>query len=300
MNQRVVRGILTSLVCLTATVTACGQDGKAPRGYLFFAHRNRPAATPQERAAAQEATKARQRREAACCGLVDSGDKAKVSPVQAVAPTQVVTPAQVPGTEAATSAQSEVRQVDWGGAEFGIGTGYTNEGYYPGQRGYAFGRQQRFPLHGYRPQYDWAGHTYEMHCYCDGGYPPFQCPGYRGACFVPCWNDNGTQIFERKCGRGSYLDCFWHMGGYECPRRKTDCPYVCGTPAYASYGFPRGRSGDPNFHPPGKGPQKPMMEPYSDEFPPSPEKTILPIPEDYRERPREPDNTPAPVPNPPQ
>jgi hypothetical protein len=129
------------------------------------------------------------------------------------------------------AAEPKVSQVTWGTV---YGEGFMYPG--PGPVG-SYGTPIRTPLHGWRSTYNWGGQTYSMHCYCAKGYEG-HCSGYRGECYRPCWNDAGQYGFEFNCRRGSPLDCLWHRGGYECPARCTDCPYVCGTPSWSSYGFP--------------------------------------------------------------
>jgi hypothetical protein len=215
---------------------------------------------------------------AKCCGISED----PVAPAAVKTATPI--PVKVETAAAPELSPREIRQVMWG-SQFGLNYGYVAEGYSPGYPGYAFGPPRDYPLHGYRSPYYWAGHTYRMHCYCDEGYCPDYCPGYRGACYKPCWNDAGTLLFERRCGRGSPLDCLWHMGGYERPCRTICCPYVCdGAPSFHTYGFPHGTAGDPNYRQPrGTVPPTPP-EKYADPYPPIPQSNPLPIelPEDPR------------------
>jgi hypothetical protein len=237
MNRSLVRCLLAGFLGLAGVTASSAQEGQTPGGYQFFSRRTRTTATAWTRVA-EPATAKPSKRQAACCRI--SEDQQVPQPPAAVQSESLPAAADQPA----------VQQTNWG-AEFGLGHGWTEEGYYPGMPNYGFGASGPYPLHGYRATYDWAGHTYWMHCYCDEGYCPHHCPGYRGACYVPCWNDAGTPIVERRCGRGSVFDCFWHMGGYERPCRKTDCPYICsGPPAYHSYGFPHGAAGDPNYRKP--------------------------------------------------
>ncbi|MFN0052151.1 MAG: hypothetical protein ACKV0T_08165, partial [Planctomycetales bacterium] len=222
MSSPFSRGLLAGILGMTVTTLAWGQAppsasprSGAPRGYLFFAHRNR-------RAASQPPVKTAADTRAA------TGQATSDSSLSAI-----------PNTNVEGQTSPEVKQVDWGGKEFGLNYGYHEEGYYPGTPSYGFGAPYPYPLHGYRSTYDWAGHSYSLHCYAEGGYLPWHCPGYRGACYQPGWNDASPPIrlWERTAGRGSCWDCFWHMGGWEHRCSRTDCPYICGpTPAYSSYG----------------------------------------------------------------
>lgn len=213
---------------------APAQEAQTPAGYQFFARRHRTTPTAWTRIPESPTAKSASRPQA-CCRISDD-PQAPRSPL-----------ADQPETASTSTDLNPVQQTNWG-AEFGLNYGWTEEGYYPGTSTYPFGKTYPYPLHGYAPTYNWAGHEYCMHCYCSKGYCPHHCPGYRGACYVPCWNDAGTPIIERRCGRGSGFDCFWHMGGYECRCRRSDCPYVCeGPPSFNSFGFPQGTAGDPNY-----------------------------------------------------
>jgi hypothetical protein len=264
MKRSLGRCLLAGILGLAGATVTLAQEGQTPGGYLFFARRNRPTPTTWTRVVEPAAAKS-SKRQAACCKTAED--------IQTPQP-----PAGLSAENAPESQDPAVRQVTWG-TEFGLGYGWPEEGYYPGTPSYGFGKSYAYPLHGYRATYDWAGQTYSMHCYCAKGYCPHHCPGYRGECYVPCWNDAGTPIIERRCGRGSCFDAFWHMGGYECPRRKTDCPYICaGPPAYYSYGFPRGTPGDPNFvHPRGTG-TTPSWPASHDPYRPTPATKPLPAP----------------------
>lgn len=238
MMRPLVRSLLAGILGLACTGVSWGQETQTPTGYQFFTRRNR--ATPTAWTRIPDVGQKSASRPAACCKTAEASQAPKpplvAEPVSSTATT--VSPPEADDTT--------VSQVNWGGSEYGLSFGWPEEGYYPGTPSYGWGVS--FPLHGYRETYDWAGHRYSLHCYCSKGYPPFQCPGYRGECYVPCWNDAGTPICERCCGRGSPWDCLWHMGGYEHRCRRTDCPNVCiGPPAYSSFGFPHGAGGDPNY-----------------------------------------------------
>jgi hypothetical protein len=299
MNRLVVRGLVVGIVSLTGTTVSLAQMGSAPRGYHHFAPRNRP--SPAARARALETTRAKPKKKqsAVCCGAFHEPPPA--SPLTITQESRRATPIPVK----ADATNPEVQPVDWGGAEFGLNYGWPTDGYYPGSRSYGFGKAPAYPLHGYQSTYNWAGHSYSMQCYCDEGYPPFHCPGYRGECFVPGWNDAGTPITERSCGRGSCWDCLWHMGGYESPRPTIHCPLVCGTPSSnatgLARGFPRGSAGDPNYHPPRDRKTRTPPERSGDPYPPTPNAAPMEIPLDPKEilkNPPRPVESPAPTPNP--
>lgn len=288
MKHSPVYCLMAIVLSLAGAAVAPAQESQTPGGYQFFARRNRPTPTSWTRVVEPTSAKAA-RRQAACCRTAED--------LQTPKPPNALPPESSP----LTSDEPEVRQITWG-TEFGLGYGWPAEGYYPGTPSYGFGTPHAYPLHGYRTTYDWAGHTYSMHCYCAKGYCPHHCPGYRGECYVPCWNDAGTPIIERRCGRGSCFDCFWHMGGYERRCRKTDCPYICsGPPAFDSYGFPHGAIGDPNYvKPRGAGtsdPWKMSHDPYG--TPPAARPQPAPVkPSTPAGKAVNPDETPIPRPQP--
>ncbi|MSR58071.1 MAG: hypothetical protein EXS05_10395 [Planctomycetaceae bacterium] len=238
MTRWLACGLLAGILGTIGTNVSLGQTGKAPRGYIFFAPRNRPAASVKT-------------------GPAKTVQSASAKSDRAARP---ATPTKADGGPLSASAQKPeakpVSQVTWDsdydpayGTDPTVPLPGSSLGY--SQYSYGFGAPHAFPLHGYRSTYYWFGHTYTMHCYCGAGECPGHCPGYRGECFVPGWNDAGTMIFENPCGRGSCLDWMWHKGGYERPCRRIDCPNVCqGVPRYSSFGFPRGAAGDPNYVPP--------------------------------------------------
>lgn len=265
--------LIIPLLLVAGSLSAA--EGQTPGGYLFFARRQRTTPTTWSRVEEPAGGKSAKRREPCCKTAEDVQAPRSPLPVTASSVTSETPVATTPETPA-------VQQVTWG-TVYGLGYGWPEEGYYPGTPSYGFGTPIPYPLHGYRAKYDWAGHTYAMHCYCAKGYCPFHCPGYRGECYVPCWNDAGTPIFERRCGRGSCWDAFWHMGGYERPCRKTDCPNVCiGPPAYDSCGFPHGAPGDPNYvKPRGTGTGEPWRmshDPYGSPTPPRMKRDTPPAP----------------------
>lgn len=290
MKRLLVRCLLSVLLGLAGATISLAQEGQTPGGYQFFARRNRPTPTTWTRIVEPASVKS-SKRQAACC---------KIGEDNQTPPSPIPRPSEATPSPTATEQQA-VRQVNWG-AEFGLGYGWPEEGYYPGTPSYGFGKSYPYPLHGYRETYDWAGNTYSMHCYCSKGYCPYHCPGYRGECYVPCWNDAGTPIIERRCGRGSGFDCFWHMGGYEWRCRKTDCPNICqGPPAYSSFGFPRGSVGDPNYvKPQGNGPGEPWRMSH-DPYGTAPATKARPVPANPAAPPQpaaETFDTPTPMPQP--
>ena len=108
MQRLVLRGLLVGAIgCATAGLSNA-QEQRAPRGYLFFAHRNRPATTANSGAAGQSAARADQRPTAICCGTVDETKAPSI-----VAP-------EAPPAASATTDGAPVRQVDWGGTEYGL------------------------------------------------------------------------------------------------------------------------------------------------------------------------------------
>lgn len=315
MKRLLVCGLLVGTIGISGTTGVFAQEGQVPRGYLFFTPRTRPGTVAEARFTDEAAKKPAAQRTAAttqrtatakCCGIPEdpappttarskprssaaawsttkaSGVKTASASAQATFPENEI----VPPMPILVDGPTDFQQVTWG-TLYGLGYGYPAEGYSPGYPGNAFGRPTLTPLHGWRTTYDWYGHTYSMHCYCaDGHCPEIFCPGYRGACYKPGWNDAPAFIFERHCGRGSCLDGLWHMGGYERPCA-IYCPYLCdGPPRHYTYGFPRGTAGDPNFHP--KQPEPPTpQEKYADPIPPALEQYPLQIPEDIRSLPKE-------------
>lgn len=240
MGRWIACGLLAGIFGTIGTNVSLGQ-GKAPKGYLFFAHRDREAAAAA-RAPKAGAPKA-------------SAQKARAVPVVPAA--NVSRPVAEAATSNTVTDSAPIAPATWDsdydpnyGCDDSIPLPGSSIGY--SQYRYAFGKTQGFPLHGYRSHYYWFGHAYCMHCYCGQGECPNHCSGYRGECYTPGWNDGGRMFFENPCGRGSCWDCFWHKGGYERPCRRTDCPNVCqGPPRYSSYGFPQGAAGDPNYVPKG-------------------------------------------------
>jgi len=245
---------MVAVLFLTVGGATRADDGGAPRGYIFFAPRNRPSVTAKARASS---TKPAQKSSHADFKKPAANTAGHPSQVTA-APMPIPTPAADP----------KVSQVTWGTI---YGEGYMYPG--PGPVG-SYGTPTRTPLHGWRSTYNWGGQTYSMHCYCAKGYCDPHCSGYRGECYRPCWNDAGQYGFEYNCRRGSPLDCLWHRGGYECPARCTDCPYVCGTPQWSSYGFPpqaygaptQGK-GKPQLYYLPEGTSEPTLVPLSKPFP---------------------------------
>src|SRR5262249_50760589 len=152
-----------------------------PRGYKFFTPRNRPTPAPQAKGTALPASAEKARTPTAkCCGI----------PEDPVPPQMKWTVAPIPVKETAAAATPAphngppIRQVTWASI-YGLGYGYPLEGYSNAYAGNGFAPSPRYPLHGFRPTYHWAGNSYCLNCYCDDPTCPDHCPGYRGACYRP-------------------------------------------------------------------------------------------------------------------
>jgi hypothetical protein len=242
--------LMAGAIALSGAMPAHGQEGRAPRGYIFFAPRNR---------ASTEATSLPKR-------------AAPVTPASAATPPATATTEPLPEAHPTDVAKPPaVRTVTWG-TLYSPGATYPAGPSTAGSNAWYGSATPHYPLHGYRYTYDWAGHTYSYHCFT----------GYRGECYEPGWNDARRTIFESRCGRGSFLDRLWHRGGWERPCCQTCCPYVCDPPYYYTHGFPPEAYGAP-----GRSGGASKVSPYdpnpsgSKTAPPKPaERPLAPTPED--------------------
>ncbi|MGQ0633311.1 MAG: hypothetical protein ACT4QC_01770 [Planctomycetaceae bacterium] len=213
MNRLAACGF--SLALYVVCGTAGAQESTIPRGYQFFSHRVRPAATARARATETSSAVSTQNR---------AHRPVSYSPAEGAAkpPDRALEP-----QPAARNAPPQAR----------ASTAYTGFGYYfPGYTWvgsnysyFNYGTPVDWPQCGERYDYEWCGRRYTAPGYsrCDyGGCGPRYDCGYR-----PCWNDCGPTVFECRRRRGSYLDCLWQMGGWDCYHSPSCCTYPCG-PTY--------------------------------------------------------------------